>query len=289
MDGWDFSILWSAGRALLEGHSPYTVADFFYPLPFAYFIAFVALLPMPVALGLWQIANVGMMIAALRKRFWQWLLYIPVLHVLSSGQVDLLFWFMARGLGRHWRGALLGALMTMKPHAAMVLLTWHLLDWLRHDRRTLWRWLVLTILLWMPAFIINPNWPGEMMVNVPHSNWLLSVSNTPGIFSLARLVPDLWPLLAVAAVVVFVWGQFQTMPVARACALLAMPIGMFYSTMTLMDTAPAWLLVPLGLIATVLSLLTRTIIPFMAIPLATLAWHYYQRRAAAPTPQPAPI
>ena len=277
MNGWDFSILWAAGQAVLHGQDPYGVAHFYYPLPLAYALAGISWLPLPVAYYLWLAMNLGLLIAFFRRRFWQWLLYAPVLHRLSSGQVEFAWWCMERGVGRHWRGAILAALITLKPQTALYLLPWHLWDWAQHDRRTLLRWAGLTILVWGIPCIWQPAWIADWLHAAPDYG-LLSASNAPGIFSLLRLFPATWPVLALAAVAILVWGVQQREEIARAATMLAAPVGLFYSTMGLLDCAPAWLLTPISLLAVGLSLLTGTFVAFLMLPLVVIGWHCQGRR-----------
>ena len=277
MNGWDFGILWAGGQAVLQGQDPYSVDYFYYPLPMAYALAILALLPQGAAYWLWLAFNLGLLVYFFRRKFWQWMLYVPILHLFSSGQMELFWWSMERWMGRHWRGALLGAVITLKPQTALLLLPWHLLDWLRHDRKMLLRWAGLTLLIWGLPLLWRPHWIAEWMRAVPPYD-LLSASNTPGIFSLLRLWPALWPVLAVIAVIIGVWGQFQSKEIARATATLSSPLGLFYSTLALLGCAPAWLLTPLSLLVAGLSLWLRNFVPFMALPLAVLGWQWWGTR-----------
>lgn len=272
MNGWDFEILWNAGRAVLEGTDPYSVPNFFYPLPVAYFFALFALFPYPVAFGLWLALNAALLVYFFRRLFWAWLLYAPVLHLFSSGQIELVLWSTERLIRPGWRGACCAALITLKPQTAIVLLPWHLFNWLRHDRPTLIKWGAATGALWLAPVLWRPRWLLEWRDALPPSDFLTSAGNVPGLFSIVKVVPDAWPLVMVAAAGVLLWGIWQSNPVARACALLAAPFGLFYSTFALLGTAPARLLVPLGLGAAALSILTRNFVPFMALPLAVIAW-----------------
>jgi len=275
MNAWDFSILWQAGQALLSGQSPYSTPFFYYPLPFAYGMAIMALLPQKVSFGLWIAMNLFLLMAAFRKTFWHWLLYVPVLHMLSSGNVDLLFWAMERQMGRHWRGAILGALITLKPQVALLLLPWHILDWLRHDRLVLMRWLVITISLWGAPLVWDPSWVADWLQASPDLT-LHTASNSPGLFSLLKIWPGIVIPISVVAVTFFTWGQAQGKETARACALLSSPIGLFYQTMALLGCAPAGMLVPVSLLAAMLSLLSGTFIPFALLPFVVIAWHRYR-------------
>jgi hypothetical protein len=274
MNGWDFSILWAAGHAVLVGSDPYKVPFFYYPLPFAYILALLAILPEHISFAMWICTNLVLMVATLRKQFWQWLLYLPILHMLSSGQVEFLWWAMARGLGRDWQGAILGAIITLKPQAALLFLPWHILDWLRHDRRTLLRWASLTVIIWVTPMLWRPQWIFDWMKVVPPDP-VVSASSSPGIFSLLKISTAFLIPAAIVAICVFIWGMRQNEQVARASVMLAAPVGSYYSTMALLDCAPAWLLVPTSLLATVLALWLQNITPFMLLPLAVFGWHFY--------------
>ncbi len=277
MNGWDFGILWAAGRAALNGQDPYSVRFFYYPLPMAYLLALIALLPQSVAFWSWLAFNIGLLVYVFRRRFWQWALYAVVMHTFSAGQLDLAFWALSEGLGRHWRGALFAALITLKPQVAIVLLPWHLLDWLRYDRRILLRWIGATTLLWGLPLLWRPDWLRDWMSVLPAYN-VYSASNGPGLVSWLRLFPGAWPVIAVASAVVFFWGQWQSREIARAAAQLGSPEGLFYTTMTLLGTAPAPLLVPLSWLAVLLTLVTKTWIPFTMLPLTVIAWQIWQQR-----------
>jgi hypothetical protein len=284
MNGWDFSILWHAGQAVLAGQSPYSVAFFYYPLPFAYALVTFALLPESVSFWLWVALNVGLLILVFRRRFWTWLFYVPMLHMLSSGNVDFFWWVMERGLGRHWRGAIIGALMTLKPQVAILLLPWHLFDWLRHERSVLARWALLTFLLWAAPLAWDPGWITDWLSATPNLN-IQTATNSPGLFSLLKAWPQLLIPVMVCAAAIFLWGIWQENEVVRASAVLASPIGMFYQTMALLGCAPPWLLVPTSLVAAALSIATNTFIPFILIPLAVIAWHVRTQRVH-PVPLP---
>jgi hypothetical protein len=270
--GWDFSVLWAAGNAILEGQSPYDVANFFYPLPFAYFLAILALLPQQVSLLLWLALNIGLLILAFRREFWKWLPYAPFLHLLSSGQMGFLFWSLERGMSSTWRTPIFAALITLKPQAAIILLPWHILGWLRFDRKTALRFLLATGIIWGLPLTWSPEWPIEWWNSLP-SNFMLSAANSPGVFSLTKLFPTVFPLAMVVAVSVFVWGQFQSKEIGRATAVLASPFGLFYSTIALIGCAPARLMTPASLVVVALTIISQSFIPFIILPLIVIAYN----------------
>lgn len=288
MNGWDFAVIWAGGQAVLHGQDPYSVEFFYYPLPLAYALAILAVLPQEAAFWLWLAANLGLLLFFFRRRFWQWLLFVPILHQFSSGQLELVWWSLERCMVGSWRSALLGAVITLKPQTALLLLPWHLLQWLRYDRVTLARWAGLCLLLWGFPMLWRPGWILDWLRSAPHHP-LLSASNTPGMFSLMKIVPSIWPLLAIAALIIFSWGQFRSKEVARATAVLTSPVGLFYSTLALLDCAPARVLIPISLLAAALSLLVENFVPFMALPVAVLLWHWLKKSVAQQAAQPQPV
>ncbi len=298
MNAYDFSINYFAGLLLLRGADPYSNPLYRYPFPFTYFWALMALpgeQAMPLMFIIWGVINLGMLVYAFRKDFWKWIFYFPVLHELSAGQVELMFWTMERNIKPGWRGALLGALLTMKPQSALILLPWHLVDWLKHDRLTLAKWFVCTGTLWGLPLLWRPDWISTWLVGRGgDANFIYSASVTTGLFSVLRLTglpltsPYSTPLtiviiiLAILALVIFIAGQFQSSKeIGKACALLVSPLGLLYTQMTLMGTAPALLLVPVNLVSLAIALTTGNFVACMAVPLSVIAWHLWNHRKAA--------
>lgn len=305
MNAYDFSVNYYAGLMLLWGKDPYSVWAYHHPLPFTFFWALLALpglvLPpelhygMPLMFLLWGVVNTGLLLWSWRRQFWQWVFYFPFLHELSAGQNEMMFWTMERYMNRGWRGALLGALLTMKAPTALILLPWHLVDWLRHDRRTLARWFALTALLWGLPLLWRPDWLAAWLSGRgTDSNLIYSASVSNGVFTLLRLTgtsltPPLPPLvltvliaLALLAALLYLVGQFQpNKALAKALALLANPLGLLYTQMTLMGTAPWWLLVPVNWLSLALVLTTGNLVAAMLTPLAVIGWHLYDTRRQA--------
>ena len=277
MTGWDFSIFWLAGHAVLTGQDPYSIQYFYYPLPAAYIFAIFALLPIEISFGVWIGVNLAFLILIFKKDFWQWLLYTPLLHQFSSGQIELLLWFMERGIGRNWKGAILGALITLKPQAAVILLSWHLVNWIRYDRKTFFRWLLLTIILWGSPVLWSPNWILEWW-NSTYGINVISVQNSPSLFSLLKLSESLLLPIILISIAVYFLGIFRNKEISRACATLASPVDLFYSTLALIDTAPPWVLVPVSLFSVILVLITKTFIPFILLSFAVLGWQVLGRK-----------
>jgi hypothetical protein len=302
MNAYDFSINYFAGLYLLWGRDPYDLYLYRYPFPFTYFWALLALpgliIPdtmhygMPLMLIVWGVVNVALLIHAFRKNFWQWVFYFPFLHELSAGQVEMLFWTAERHTDRGWRGAALGAFLTLKPQSALILLPWHLVDWLKHDRRTLARWAACTVLLWGLPLLWRPDWITRWLGDRgSDANFIYSASVANGVFTLLRPigVPLEQPysaellvwlgILGVIAAALYIVGQFQpNKALAKALAMLGSPLGLYYTQLTLMGTAPWWLLIPANWIGFLLSLRLENFVPSMLTPLAVIGWHVYDAR-----------
>jgi hypothetical protein len=275
MGGYDFGILWNAGHAVLLGQDPYGVDGFFYPLPVAVFFAPFALLPRQVAFWVWVGLNLVVLGLLLRRRAVAWLLYFPVLHLLSSGQVDLMLWALDYRFHSGWKSALAAAVITLKPQVAFILLPWTLFRWLRKDRRLLVMWVGLVIVLWAGLLPFDPTWPLRWRAAVPPLN-AISRGNAPGLWSLERLFPGGWWVILIIAAAVFVWGLFQERPMCRATSALANPSGLFYTLLVFIETVPSWLLVPVSWIAVGLTLWLRVFVPWLLIPLAVIVYHRFR-------------
>jgi hypothetical protein len=293
LNGWDFLVLWEAGAAVLKGIDPYSVNGFFYPLPVACFLAPFGLFPYEIAFGLWLILNAALLLFFFRRLTWAWLLYAPVLHLFSSGQVEMLLWSLERFIYAGdrartpgWRGAILVALITLKPQTAIVLLPWYGVHWLREDRGMLVRSGIATAALWGIPMLWRPRWILDWYAALSPAGFLTSAGNTPGLWSVAKIAPDLWPLILLVAVPLMAWGVCQTNAIARACALLAFPAGLFYSTFALLGTAPARILVPLSLLAVALTIVSSTFVPFLMLPLAVIVWNRWFKPAELPADLP---
>jgi hypothetical protein len=275
MQGYDFGVLWQAGRAVWLGQDPYQVTGFFYPLPVAYFFALLALLPRQVAFWVWLAINLVLLGWTLRRRMVAWTLYFPLLHQFSSGQVDLVLWVLGSRLSTGWQSALAAAVITLKPQVAFIMLPWTLGRWLREDRRTLMMWVGMVAIVWGCLLPLDPTWTLRWRAAVPPLG-ALSRGNTPGLWSLERLLPGVWPVLLVLSVGVFLWGLFQERKVSWAAAALANPSGLFYTLVVLMEAAPPWLLVPLSWVAVGLTIWWQMYLPWLIIPLGVLVYHYFR-------------
>jgi hypothetical protein len=297
MIGWDFSVFWKIGQAILEGRSPYTVEFSRYPPAASFLFVLFALLPFAVSFAVWSGVNLVLAVHGLRRmgQGWKglaWLLYTPLIFNLMTGQLDVVFWWAALYLeppesGRSngiykqwplWVPALAGAFLTLKPQLAAVVLPWYLLRWLRRQRGLVLRWAGLCVLLHG-----LPLWYAPTI----YSQWVAALSGvsemksgvSAGIFAFGLLGLPVW-LLAAVGVGLAVWGWFQEESISRAAQLSSFPLTIWYDDMLLAGRGPAWLLVPISWLALIGAALAQNSLPLVAIPVAALVWGVVQSRRA---------
>jgi hypothetical protein len=292
MIGWDFSVFWQIGQAVLQGQSPYTVEFSRYPPAAAFLFVIFALLPYSVSFALWSGMNIVLTLHGLRRmhlgRFGLlWLLYTPLIFNFLTGQLDVLFWWAALSLEagetpstwkswKAWVPALAGAFLTLKPQLAMVVLPWYALRWLRYQRGLVVRWVGLCAVLHL-----LPLWYDPMI----YSQWLEALRGvsemksgvSAGIFAFGLLGLPTW-LLAGLGLAIAVWGWFQGEEVSRPAQLSAFPLTIWYDDMLLAGRGPALLLVPLSWLAFAGAAVAQTSLPLVVIPVGTLVWELGHRR-----------
>lgn len=277
MLGYDFSVFWETGRALLEGRDPYAVPFSAYPPAAAYFYALFALLPLALAFPLWSGANILFLLDTLRRRglarqFPAWLAATPSLFVLLTGQIDLFYLWLAQFLFTNSRWTVIpAALVTLKPQVAFVVLPWHLLRWLRSAPRRLLIWSGLCLLLHGFPLLIDPQvYQRWFAVLHEQAGWRAPLST--GIFLFSNLGIPAW-ILAVPALLIAAWGLTRGSETARAALLLAQPSGVWYQDVLLTGAAPWKFFLPLTWGAFALSYLSQNSLPFLLIPLGVIFWY----------------
>jgi len=304
--GWDFSVCWEIGRAVLEGRSPYTVEFSRYPPAAAFFFVIFALLPFTAAYAAWAGLNVALYIHRLRRMKmglsgWLWLLYTPFLFNIITGQLDILFWWAAMGLRpprqraavptppdvspatrpdlEPWVPALAAAFFTLKPQLAAVILPWYLVRWLLHERSLLLRWAGITAVLHTLPLIYDPGIYGKWLAALAGvSEMKMGVSG--GIFAFGLVGLPLW-LLVVVGLALAAWGLFQDELTSRAAQLTAFPITIWYDDVLLAGIGPARWMVALSWLAFLGAFLVENSLLLISIPVAALGWLLYRGYKAA--------
>ena len=158
---YDFLIFYNGGRAVWAGLSPHTVADFNGPYPLAVLFAPLALLPLPVAYGLFLAFNLYLVWRVLHWSGAWALLSFPVLFSLFVGQIDL-----ALTLGIAAVPWLL-PLALVKPQVGFVLAPWLVRRYTRCD----WQKAIgVGVVFLALCFALRPGWVGEWLAAQPQVN-----------------------------------------------------------------------------------------------------------------------
>ncbi len=275
MLGFDFSVFWDTGRAILAGSDPYAVHLSAYPPAMAYLYTLFALVPFSLAYPIWCGLNVLFLLDTVRRKglirqFPAWLASTPSLFLLMTGQIDLLFlWFANFMSGSGWSAALAAALITLKPQAAFVLLPWLLLGWMRRERLQLLRWAGLCLLLHGFPLLFDPGiYQRWIQAVLQQPGWRAPISS--GLFLLTNLNIPAW-MLAIPAAAVAIWGLTRDEMTARTALLLAQPVGIWYEDILLLGAVSWKVYLPLTVVAFILSVLFQNSLPFLLIPLVVLA------------------
>jgi hypothetical protein len=279
--GYDFSIFWQLGQGVLHGQNPYLLPQPNYPPAAIMLFAVFALLPQTISFAVWSGVNIVLYLNSLKRLGlgrWglAWFLFIPTFFNFISGQLDIFYLWMSLFLtSGGWKAVIAGALITTKPQIAFIALPWFLVQWLLHDRRTLLRWGSLTFTLHLLPllydFHIYAKWIPVLNGQV---DWRILL--TPGVFTLSNFnVP--WPIMALLAVAIAVWGLFQNRPTSWITQTLALPVGQWYDETLLTGLAPVWLAVPVSWIAFGLSSMVSNTVPMAAIPVSILGWRIHQK------------
>jgi hypothetical protein len=257
---YDFAVLWNAGQS----SDPYQVAKFFYPPAFVPFVMLLGKLPFAWAAVFFTLLSVAAMFALYRRQAWKWFLFLPTIHVLVVGQVDILFLYVNSKVSSSWGGVLAAAIMTLKPQLAIILLPHQFYRWWKEDKRAFARFAVMMGALWGFQVLWQPTWIGEWISNLRHSPQSSLLTGA-----------DLWALgtwlVLPIALGLAVWGMQQKREVSIPALQLASPFGFFYDTVVLIECAPAWFLITLSWLVAALTLVVP--IPFsFLLPLGTLLY-----------------
>lgn len=285
----DFTFLWNVGQTVLNGQNPYSIALFVYPPAVIPLFVLFGLLPKVPGFWVFTAFNLGILLhllvkAPFKRSHLVWLLYTPALFIIIVGQLDILFLWLAQGLGKKgWRAVLAAAVLTLKPQLAVFLLPLPLLNWLKNDRRSLWAWLACSAALYLLPLAFFPSLLSGWLAQMQGAAGLYTAI-TPGIFSLPVDGAGRW-VLGLAAAGILSGALFLPPPALSSALLLAAPLGAWYNAVVLTRrTIPARVLIPASWIAVGLAVWAHASYPFILIPLSAMLWFVVQqRRAPRPT------
>jgi hypothetical protein len=153
----DFSIFWIAGRAVIEGASPYSavytgvrpwiLSGFLYPFPAAIAVAPLAVFPERVAASLFSGLGVGILAFVMTRDGWNRLpvlMSFPMLMSLTAGQWAPFFTAAAFAPAMAWAAV-------CKPNMGLAAFA----------ARPSWRFVLVAIGILAVSFAIRPSWPSE--------------------------------------------------------------------------------------------------------------------------------
>jgi hypothetical protein len=279
MLGFDFSLFWHIGQAVLSGQNPYLAPLSVYPPAMTLILSIFALLPFQWAFPIWTGFNIIFVLDVLRRRAshsYLWILFSPVVFVLMTGQIDLLFlWLASWAITTGWQSIVCAALLTLKPQIALIVLPWLLIRWLRKSPRSVSYWILLTLALHTLPLLydrsIYSKWFSALNGQV---SWRFYASS--GIFSLTTYQVPLWILIPLALALA-VWGLMHSETQSRIAILLAFPAALWYDGVLLVDSAPMCLMIVWSWIAFLLAYLLKNSVPLASIPLVALAWQVWNQ------------
>jgi hypothetical protein len=294
MLGFDFYNFWNTGRAVLAGNGPYSVVDSFYPPAMAYLYTILALLPFNFSFGLWTGLNLILFQKSVQRfqKGWQgiaWLAFAPVTFIFLTGQIDILFLWLAGFLGsKGWKAILAGVLVTLKPQIAFIVMPWFLLQWILHERTKVVWWAAGAVILHTLPLLLDPLIYQKWLAAAGgESSWRLAAS--PGVFSLTNLdIPLVVIGILAAAIVGLGLVMLHNVMFSRTAQLLALPGGLWYENVFLIGSTPWWLLVPISWAMFFVANQIHHNYPFVLIPLASFVWQYFHKSEKVAQPQALP-
>ena len=83
------------------------------------------------------------------------------------------------------------------------------------------------------------------------------------------------------SLVIAIWGLMQSEALSRAAMLLASPAGLWYDSVLLVGSAPAWLMISLSWVAFLLAYFLKNSVPLASIPLVALVWQVWTNLLAS--------
>jgi len=233
--GWDFWIFWRTGRAA----DPYAVQGAIYPPPMTLLFRVMGLLPETYGFYIWTGINLTLLVIMFRRRALLYTLFMPTMFHMATGQLDILFMWFSTFLKRSdWRAIVAGALISLKPQIAIILLPWHLLRW---PRRIQLGWAVLTAGLWGYYLLFRPQMYVQWMGNAT-GTYDVEVTATPSIFS---ALPLGLAIVVSVLILIFSW-RYLNEKATIAAGVLAMPFGKTYDAVLLLRSGIPWWIVLLS-------------------------------------------
>lgn len=215
----DYLTFMDIGERLLAGARVYG-ENSYYPLPYVGVFSFFAALPRPVSIALWF--GLPLVVVLVASGFHPYALaFAPTLSHFLGGQSAVFgllgFWGYRNHLAlSNWKGGVFLALSTLKPQLAVVPLAYAVYHWGRAFRTRreistqLQAFAVTFIVIYLPAFIVDPAWVGKWLGS-PRPLFARALSAAVPRLLLTALEPSslsYW-LVWLAVSAVLLWGVWR--------------------------------------------------------------------------------
>lgn len=168
----DYETFMDIGRRLTAGQEVYG-ENSYYPMPYVMIFALLSLLPRPVSMAVWLLAPVFSALLITRGNPLI-LLFAPLFGHCAGGQSAIFGMLGLWGYRKHQDtadragGAFLG-LTTLKPQLGIIPVAYACVQWWKAFRATrriprqAAAGLAATLLLYLPGFVLMPDWPARWL------------------------------------------------------------------------------------------------------------------------------
>lgn len=279
MLGKDFFVFWQIAQGILKGLPLYSIPESLYPPATLFFFAPLGLLPFQIAFALWTGLNVILVIQAAKqfneKKSYMWFFYTPTIFTLLTGQIDILFlWLASLMLIKNRKVNIACAiLITLKPQIAFIVLPWILFNWIKRDRKAFLLWIAGCAILHSFPLLVDPlvyqKWFDSMRM---YSSQRLLLS--PGLFTLTNFSIPVW-LISIPAIFLIIYGLLSNYKISKSAHLLALPMGIWYDSILLVGCAPWKLLVPISWILFTTAVFFESNVPFLFLPVTAFVYQQF--------------
>jgi hypothetical protein len=271
--GQDFLIIWKTGLAVLQGNSPYSVALAWYPPATSYLFALLSLLPLTASFVLWTVIQIFLLVKITGKKALGWVIYIPVMFMFGFGQIDLAFVALIPLLNENgWKPAIAASLITLKPQIALTILPWFLVQWIKKNRETFIRFVIISLAIHLLPLFFDPN-IYKQWVSIFREAAYGETQKFGGVGIWLFLKEIQLEIILIAFIFILLIPTLITDErISRVILTLGNPLLGWYDTVILICLAPWWFLGPISILALICSHLINQYYPMILIPLSTLIW-----------------
>lgn len=168
----DYETFMDIGQRLLNGREVYG-ENSYYPMPFVIIFALFSLLPRPISIAIWLLAPVisALLITGGNPLI---LMFAPTFGHFVGGQTAVFgmlgLWGYRKNINTgKFVGGIFLSLTLLKPQLGIIPLAFAVTQWwkefwaLKRISRQGFAWLITTIILYLPGFLIVPDWPSRWL------------------------------------------------------------------------------------------------------------------------------